>query len=84
VAESSLAAVAVSGLVAVASIVVSDAHRSPGRLTDDPDEDYLAGAALQVEAYLVTRDDAAGFQRVAGLRVGRPGAALRLIGALDE
>jgi predicted nucleic acid-binding protein len=78
------AAAAIVGLVAVASIVVSDAHFSPGHLTDDPDDDYLARVALQVDAYLVTRDDAAGFERVAGLRVGRPGTALRLIGALDE
>lgn len=47
-------------------------------------DDYLAHAALQANAFLVTRDDAAGFGQVHGLRVGRPGNALRLIGALDE
>lgn len=75
---------AIAGLVAVASSVVSDADATHEPLTFDRDDDYLAHAALQSKAYLVTRDDAAGFGQVLGLRVGRPGTALRLIGALDE
>lgn len=75
---------AIAGLVAMASSLISDAHATHESLTNDPNDDYLAHAALQADAYLVTRDDAAGFGHVDGLRVGRPGTALRLIGALDE
>ena len=64
--------------------VVSDMYAAHERLTNDPNDDYLAHAALQANAYLVTRDDAAGFEHVDGLRVGRPGSALRLLGALGE
>ena len=78
------AATAIEGLAAVAWKVVSDMYAAHERLTNDPNDDYLAHAALQANAYLVTRDDAAGFEHVDGLRVGRPGSALRLLGALDE
>ena len=63
---------------------VSDGNLVPPPLTNDRNDDYLAHAALQADAYLVTRDDSAAFGQVDGLRVGRPGTALRLIGALDE
>lgn len=78
------AAMAIAGLMAAASRIISDAHVKHEPLTNDPDDDYLAHAALQADAYLVTRDDAAGFGHVDNLRVGRPGTVLRLIGALDE
>jgi len=78
------AATAIAGLVAVASRLISDAHAPHAFLTNDPNDDYLAHAALQADAFLVTRDDAAGFGHVDGLRAGRPGTALRLIGALGE
>jgi predicted nucleic acid-binding protein len=78
------AAIAIGGLVAAASVFASDAHTSPKRVTDDPDDEYLAMRPCRPTRISVTRDDAAGFERVAGLRVGRPGNALRLIGALDE
>lgn len=78
------AAIAIEGLASVAWKFVPDAHLVHPLLTDDPNDDYLAHAALQADAYLVTRDDAAGFGQVDGLRFGRPGAALRVIGVLDE
>lgn len=78
------AATLVGGLATVASIVVRDRGLAPPRLTDDPDDDYLAQAALHTNAYLVTRDDAANFGKVDGLASGRPGSALRLLGAFGE
>lgn len=78
------AATAIEGLAAVAWKVVADMDAAHERLTNDPNDDYLAHAALQADAYLVTRDDAAGLEHVDGLRVGRPGSALRLLGALGE
>lgn len=39
---------------------------------------------MKTGAYLVTRDEAAQFERVQDLQVGRPGTALRLIGAFDN
>jgi predicted nucleic acid-binding protein len=62
------AALFIAGLTAVAVIVVRDVPAGHERLTDDPDDDYLAHAALDAHAYLVTRDDAANFGKVAGLK----------------
>ncbi len=78
------AVVFITGLATVAAIVVADRDLVHAPLTADPDDDYLAGAALATDAFLVTRDDAAAFEHVRGLASGRPGSALRLIGALDE
>lgn len=78
------AAALVEGLATVASILIKDEGLEHVRVTDDPDDDYLAHAALQTGAYLVTRDDGASFQKVDGLESGRPGTALRLLGALGE
>jgi len=78
------AATLVAGLTNVASVLIRDAQIEHPGLTDDPDDDYLAHAALGTGAFLVTRDDAANFGKVEGLRVGRPGLALRMIGAFDE
>jgi predicted nucleic acid-binding protein len=77
------ATAAIAGLVAVAASFVVDSNVTHPPLTDDPDDDYLAHAAMDASAFPVTRDDAAGFGHVLGLRVGRPGTALHL-GALDE
>lgn len=74
----------VAGFANVASVFIRDTQIEHEHLTDDPDDDYLADAALKTGAFLVTRDDAANFGKVEGLRVGRPGAALRMIGAFDE
>jgi len=73
----------VEALASVAAVLIADGHVEYEALTDDPDDDYLAHAALQAHAYLVTRDDAANFEKVEGLESGRPGSALRLIGAFD-
>ncbi len=78
------AATLVTGLANVASVFIRDTQIEQAHLTDDPDDDYLADAALKTGAFLVTRDDAANFGKVEGLRVGRPGTALRMIGAFDE
>ena len=78
------AATLVAGLASVASVFVRDADIEPERRTDDPHDDYLADAALKTGAFLVTRDDAANFSKVDGLRAGRPGTALRVIGAFDD
>ncbi len=78
------AATLVAGLANVASVFIRDTQIKQAHLTDDPDDDYLADAALKTGAFLVTRDDAANFGKVEGLRVGRPGTALRMIGAFDE
>ncbi len=78
------AATLVAGLANVASVFIRDTEIEQEHLTDDPDDDYLADAALKTGAFLVTRDDAANFGKVEGLRVGRPGTALRMIGAFDE
>ena len=74
----------VEALASVAAVLIADGHVEYEALTDDPDDDYLAHAALQAHAYLVTRDDAANFEKVEGLESGRPGSALRLIGAFDD
>jgi predicted nucleic acid-binding protein len=74
----------VEGLATTAAILIRDGQVEYEALTDDPDDDYLAHAALQTHAYLVTRDAAANFGKVEGLESGRPGSALRLIGAFDE
>lgn len=66
-------------LVAAAEVTVHDAGIMAARLTADPHDDYLAAAAIQTGAFLVTRDARAGFQRVSGLNVGPPGTALRRI-----
>ena len=71
-------------LASEAPVLVKDEQGEHEPLTDDPDDDYLAHAALETHAYLVTRDDAANFGRVEGLESGRPGSALRLIGAFDD
>jgi predicted nucleic acid-binding protein len=55
------AATAIEGLIVVAWKLVLDAGGADEPLTNDPNDDYLAHAALQADAYLVTRDDAAGF-----------------------
>lgn len=78
------AATLVAGFANVASVFIRDAQIEHQHLTDDPDDDYLAHAALRTGAFLVTRDDAANFGKVKGIRVGRPGTALRMIGAFDE
>ena len=78
------AATLVAGFANVASVFIRDTQIEHEHLTDDPDDDYLADAALRTGAFLVTRDDAANFGKVEGLRVGRPGTALRMIGAFDE
>ena len=72
------------GIDGAYDLVVPNMYAAHERLTNDPNDDYLAHAALQADAYLVTRDDAAGFEHVDGLRLGRPGSALRLLGALGE
>jgi predicted nucleic acid-binding protein len=78
------AALFVEALAATAAILIRDGQVEHEALTDDPDDDYWAPAALQTHAYLVTRDAAANFGKVEGLESGRPGTALRLIGAFDE
>lgn len=78
------AATLVGGLATVASVFMRDAQVEYERITDDPNDDYLAHAALLTGAYLVTRDEAAQFERVQDLRVGRPGTALRLVGAFNH
>jgi len=78
------AALFLEGLTAVAAILIRDVQAGHEPMTDDPDDDYLAHAALDAHAYLVTRDDAANFGNVTGLESGRPGSALRLVGAFDE
>lgn len=78
------ASVLMTGLATVAAIVVADRDLDHPPLTDDPDDDYLAGAALATGAFLVTRDDAAAFAKVRGLVSGRPGTALRRLGAFGE
>lgn len=82
--QESEATLFVEGLATVAVVLIRDGHLEHEPLTDDPDDDYLAHAALQTHAYLVTRDDAANFGKVEGLEIGRPGSALRLIGAFDN
>lgn len=74
----------IAGLAARAIVVIKDRGREFESLSDDPDDDYLVVAALQAGAYLVTRDEAANFRRVPGLTSGRPGSALRQIGAFGE
>lgn len=78
------AAALVAGLATVATVLVRDRGLMPKRRTDDPDDDFLAEAALQTGAYVVTRDEAANFGKINGLESGRPGAALRRLGAFDE
>lgn len=78
------AATLIAGLASLASVFIRDTQIDHEHRTDDPDDDYLADAALKTGAFLVTRDDAANFGEVEGLMVGRPGAALRLVGAFDE
>jgi predicted nucleic acid-binding protein len=78
------AATLVGGLAAVATVFVRDTDVEYDRITNDPNDDYLAHAALLTGAYLVTRDEAAQFGRVQDLQVGRPGTALRMIGAFDD
>lgn len=78
------AALFVEALAATAAILIRDGQVEHEALTDDPDDDYLADAVLQTHAYLVTRDAAANFGKVEGLEGGRPGTALRLMGAFDE
>jgi len=78
------AATLVGGLAAIASIFLRDEYAERSRLADDPDDDYLAHAAFDTGSVLVTRDEAAHFERIEGLRVARPGAALRLVGGLDD
>lgn len=73
------------GLIVVRTTSIDeDAQVEYERITDDPNDDYLAHAALLTGAYLVTRDEAAHFERVQDLRVGRPGTALRLVGAFNH
>jgi predicted nucleic acid-binding protein len=74
----------VAGLASVASVFIRDSRIRHQPLTDDRDDDYLAHAALRTGAFLVTRDDAANFGKVEGLRFGRPGTALRMIGGFDD
>jgi predicted nucleic acid-binding protein len=73
-----------AGLAAASLLIVHDRGLIPAGLTDDPDDDYLADAALKTASYLVTRDDRAGFGRVSGLESGRPGTALRRLGLLEN
>lgn len=58
--------------------------QSTTRRCADPDDDYLVDAAITTGAMLVSRDDRADFQALAGLVSGRPGAALRRFGFLEE
>lgn len=82
--QESEAATLVGGLASVASEFIRDSQLGHRHLTDDQDDDYLAHAALRTDAFLVTRDDAANFGKVEGLRFGRPGTALRMIGGFDD
>lgn len=70
--------------MAAASIVIGDRGLTFPSLTDDEDDDYVADAALKTGAFLVTRDDHANFGKVQGLKSGRPGTALRRIGAFGH
>lgn len=72
-----------AALRVVAVSVVADRGTTPPRRCADLDDDYLVDAALATGAMLVSRDDRAGFGAVAGLRSGRPGAALRTAGILE-
>lgn len=78
------AATLLGGLAAAASIVIGDLGLTFPPLTDDEDDDYLADAALKTGAFLVTRDDHANSRKVQGLKSGRPGTALRRIGAFGN
>ena len=73
-----------SAIAGMAAVHVHDAGTPHPPLTADPDDDFLAAAALATGALLVTRDDRAGFSGVIGLRIGRPGTALRLLGVIDS
>lgn len=69
----------VSALAGIAETHLDDAGVVQPRLTSDPNDDYLAAAAIATGAFLVSRDEAAKFEDVPGLRVGRPGTARRLL-----
>ena len=79
-----MAEVLLDALAAAAVTILDDRLAEIPRRCADPDDDYLVEAALRTDALLVTRDDRAGFEDVVGLRVGRPGTALRAAGLLDE
>lgn len=61
-----LVELAIAGFANVASAFIRDSQIEHEHLTDDPDDDYLADAALKTGAFLVTRDDAANFGKVEG------------------
>jgi predicted nucleic acid-binding protein len=82
--EADDAAGRLSAIADMAAVHIRDLGAKHPALTADPDDDYLAAAALATGAFLVTRDDRADFSAVVGLRVGRPGTALRLLGAIDS
>lgn len=78
------AAVLMAGLVASASIFLTDRGTSAPRRCADPEDDYLVDAALSTDAFLVSRDDRADFASVEHLASGKPGTALRRFGFFDE
>lgn len=74
----------IGAIAGLAAAHIADAGLIHPRRTHDPDDDYLAAAALATGAFLVTRDGEAGFEEVPGIRVGRPGTARRLLNDYED